>query len=269
MRVLIEAVPQSKVLVDAKPVALDARGHAEVTIDVSSELYGTDAGVRRIERKIPYSITTPGGAPASGTVELRIGIVPLTLDAPGDSITTDEPTFVLAGRTQKGATLAIGTRALPVDAEGRFAQTMSVSALGETTVTLRASAKDHAPRLYRIRVRRVASLAEEARALRATSTASYATIATDLQNKRGWKVAFDGSIVELGATSHATLLLLDVRSGCRKSPCIARVIYGRRVGFAPGERVSVFGRVEGEVDGPRSGSKIPEIVADFVIKGSP
>jgi hypothetical protein len=146
---------------------------------------------------------------------------------------------------------------------------MSVSALGETTVTLRASAKDYAPRLYRIRVRRVANLSDEARALRSTSTASYAAIASDIQNRKNWKVVLEGSISELGGSSHSTLFLLDAKSGCKKTPCLARVLYGRPPSFARGDRVSVFGRVTGEVEGPRTGSKIPEILAEFVVKDKP
>jgi hypothetical protein len=35
-----------------------------------------------------------------------------------------------------------------------------------------------------------------------------------------------------------------------------------------GEPISVYGQIAGSVDGPRSGTKIPEVLADFVIKRS-
>jgi hypothetical protein len=267
LSVKIEAVPGSSVLVEGQPVLLPASGQALHTIDVSRELTGQEPSVRKLERRIPYVITPPGRPAASGEVDIQLGIAPLSVEAPGDGIVIDTPTFVLSGRTAKGGGLSIGEKPIPVDADGRFVQTLSVSALGETTVTIRATVKDLAPRLFTFRVRRVASLADEARAARASATSSYDAIASAVEQKRGWKVALDGSVIEVGGSEHSTLFLLDVKSGCTKPPCTVKVVHGAHSTLKLGDRVSVFGLLRGAVEGPRAGSQVPEVAADFVVKG--
>jgi hypothetical protein len=37
--------------------------------------------------------------------------------------------------------------------------------------------------------------------------------------------------------------------------------------FAAGKRITVYGQLLGEVEGPRSGTKIPEVRADFALPG--
>lgn len=266
VRVLVDAIPGSLVSVDERPVALSATGQARVDFDVSKELTGLDGSVRRLERRITYSVTPKGSAKQTGQVIVQLGIAPLIVDAPGSTITIESATFVLAGRTAKGGSVTVEGRPLRVDAEGRFAQVMNVSSVGETTISVRAVAPEHAPRLFPIRVRRVTSFAEEAQKLRAQSTTSYAGIADDIDSKRGWKVALDGIVLERSAADHSTVLLFEATSGCRAAPCLARVTYGARSDVAKGERVSVFGEVQGSVDGPKRDTKIPEVLADFVLR---
>jgi hypothetical protein len=61
---------------------------------------------------------------------------------------------------------------------------------------------------------------------------------------------------------------MDVQSGCAHAPCLARVVYGAPFTLARGDKFSAFGEVLGVVDGPRTGTRIPEIRADFLIKAS-
>jgi len=266
IRVSVEAIRGSTIRVDGKAVALDPAGRANVDYDVSRELTGLEASVRRLERRIPYEVTPPEASTRSGHVMVQIGIAPLVLDAPGESIMVQGPTFVLAGRTAKGGTVTVERRPLQVDTEGRFAQVMNVSSVGETTITVRATVKDHAPRLFPIRVRRVESLAREAVRARAQAMTSYAGIADDPRGKRGTKVALDGTVLERSKLEHSTVFLFEATSGCRAQPCLARVAYGAPSELAAGDRVSVYGRVLGGVEGPRRGSHIPEIQADFVLE---
>lgn len=267
--VRVQALPGTAVVVDGKPLALDAEGNASGEIAVAKELTGADSSVRTLERRVPYVITPPGGAPAAGEVSVRIGIVPLLVTSPGPSIVIDTPTFVLAGRTGKNATLTVEGRPITVDANGGFAQIMSVSSPGETNVVVRASAPEHAPRLVPLRVRRVESLAVEAAALRARSTTAYAAISENPDQKRGLAVALDGSVVEARTESFTTALILDVHGGCPKAPCLARVSWGAKLALAAGDPVGVYGVLTGSVDGPQSGTRIPSITADFVLKGRP
>jgi hypothetical protein len=266
LTVRVQALSGTAVLVEGKPVVLAPDGTGNAEISVAKELTGSDPSVRSLERRIPYVITPPGGAQASGEVSVRIGITPLLVQAPGPSIVIDTPTFVLSGRTAKGATVTVEGRPITVDAAGGFAQIMSVSAPGETNVMVRASAPEQAPRLVPIRVRRVVDLAAEAAAVRATATSSFAALANP-DEKRGLSVALDGSVIEARTESFISILLLDVKSGCSAPPCLARVSLGTKLSFAESENVSVFGTLAGSVEGPKSGTRIPEIQATFVLKG--
>ena len=180
----------------------------------------------------------------------------------------DTSNFVLAGRTAKSGALTVSDRPITVDPSGRFAQMMNVSAPGETTITIRATSKDTAPRLFPLRVKRVDSLVREGERVRQRATSNYAAISDQAEAKRGWAVALDGSAVDARTENYNTVIVMDVQGGCAHSPCLARISYGAPFSVARGDKLSAFGEVAGVVDGPRSGTRIPDIRADFLIKAS-
>lgn len=271
--VRVEAVPHSAVVVDGKPLALTpAAGGTETgaaEIDVARQVTGMSPTLATLEREVPYVVTPPNGTPTSGQVKVRVGVTPLVVQAPGNSIVIETATFVLAGHTAKDASVSVEGRPITVDGTGAFAQMMSVSSLGETTITVRADAKDQAPRLVPVKVRRVQSLAAEAAAVRTRAATAYAAIEKASDAERGLAVALDGSVVESRADAFTTVLLIDVKNGCSAPPCLARITSGEKLVLQAGSGVSVFGAVTGSVDGPRPGSRIPAIAADFVLKGRP
>lgn len=267
LRILIAAVPKSSVTVDRKPVTLDANGRGRVEIDVAAELTGPDASVRRIERHVPYNVLSATQTKYSGVVDVQLRVVPLVVDAPGESITVADATATIAGRTQRGAAVSVAGQPVRVDGEGRFAASIPLPRLGDNALSVRASLADHAPRLVDVRIRRVASLPDEARRYRAEATTSYAAIAAGAERKRGWKVALEGSVLDLKRLEHSTLFLLDTKSGCASAPCLTRAVLGSRTNIETGDNVSVFGHITGAVDGPRSGTRIPELMAEFVLAG--
>jgi hypothetical protein len=268
LRVVVEAVPGTTIVIDGKPASLGGDGRAQVDIDVSKDLTGSASKVQRLERRYPYTITPPGSDPQPGEVTLQLGIVPLQVDAPGERIVVETPTFMLAGRTQKGGTVSVAGRPITTDADGNFAQLMNVSAVGKTTISVRASAPDQAPRLFLIEVQRVASLQEEARSLAGRATRAYSAVIAEPDAKRGWSVALQGEVVEARVQDHTTAVVLDVTRGCAKRPCLSRVLHGAALTLKAGQVVTAYGTVLGSVDGPRPGTRIPEIRADFVLMGS-
>ncbi len=268
LRVLVSALPGSTVTVDGKPLALNAEGDGTYAVDVSAQVTGLDATVKRLERSVPYVVTPPNAVAQTGTVSLQTGITPLSIDAPGAAVVLETSNFVLAGRTAKAGSLTVGDRPITVDPTGRFAQMMNVSAPGETTIVIRASSKDAAPRLFPLRVKRVDSLAHEADRVRQRATSNYASIADQAEGKRGWAVALDGSVVDARTDNYNTVAVMDVQGGCAKAPCLARIVYGAPFTLARGDKFSAFGEITGVVDGPRTGTKIPEIRADFLIKAN-
>jgi hypothetical protein len=266
LRVRIQAVPGTAVVVDGHPVELAADGTGSADVDVSSSIRGQDANVQRLERRVPYTITPPGSPTHSGEVAVQLGVTPLTIDAPGASIVIDSATFVLAGRTLKGGNVSVEGRAITVDNFGKFAQMMNVSTEGETTITVRASAGNHAPRIVPIRIRRVANLSDEIETARAQGAATYAGIGAEPKDKKGTPVVLDGSVLEARTENFATVMLLDVKTGCAAPPCLAKVTYGAKTLVTSGDDVVAVGRVSGGVDGPRENSTIPAVAADFVVK---
>jgi hypothetical protein len=268
LRVLVSALPGSAVTVDNKPLALNADGEGIYVIDVSALVTGFEPTVKSLERRVPYAVTPPRGPTQEGNVTLQTGITPLVIDAPGPAVVLEGSNFVLAGRTAKAGALAVGDRPITVDGAGRFAQMMNVSAPGETTIMLRATSKDSAPRLFPLRVRRVDSLAHEAERVRARATNNYAAIADQTETKRGWAVALDGSVVDARTENYSTVVVMDVQSGCAHAPCLARITYGAPFSRARNDKFSAFGSIDGVVNGPRTGTLIPEVRADFLLKAS-
>lgn len=267
IKIVAKAVKGSAVVIDGKAVPLADDGTAVLTVDVSRALTGPDAVQRTLEHRVPYAVTPPDGSPKRGEVVVRIGITPLVLQAPGDSIVIETPTFVLAGRTAKNGGVSVEGRPITVDATGQFAQVMGVSAEGETTVIVRAVAPDQAPRLIPVRVRRVASLAAEAERVRPQATTNYAAIAAPSDTQRGLQVLLDGVVVESRAENFATVFLMEVKDGCASAPCLLRVTFGSKVAFTDGDTARVFGTLSGAVDGPRASTRIPSVAASFVVKG--
>jgi len=267
LRVLVEALPESSVVIDGQAVAIAANGKGIHLIDVSSELTGPAAKTVALERVVPYTIAAPGGSGQRGEIRLKLGIVPLLVDAPGDSIVIDVPNFMLAGNTQPTGTVTVAGRPITVDATGRFAQLMNVSSVGETTIDVRAAAPDQAPRSCPLRIKRVASLKTEAVAFAARATDSYAAIATDSAAKKGWAVALFGEVVEARTQNHTSVVLLDVKKGCTSRPCLARLVHGAKVDLVQGDHARAYGHVLGAVDGPRTGHMIPEVRAQFFLGG--
>ncbi len=268
LRLTVEATKGTAVAVDGKPVALDASGRGSYDLDVSQALTGPSAEGGRIERKVPYTVTPPEGAAATGEVAIGLPIAQLRVDAPGTGIVVEAPNFMLAGRTQKGGNVAVAGRPITVDPSGRFAQLMNVSSEGETTITVRASLADHAPRLVPIRVKRVKSLTEEAVEFRKKATDSYAGIATDIDSKQGWAVALEGKVVEARNDDHSTVVLLDVARGCAEAPCVARLVHGARLSLQKGDRISAFGKITKPVEGLSAGKQVPEVAVEFVLAGA-
>jgi hypothetical protein len=267
IKIVAKAVKGSAVVIDGKAVPLADDGTATLTVDVSRALTGPDAAQRTLEHRVPYAVTPPEGSPKRGEVVVRIGITPLVLQAPGDSIVIETPTFVLAGRTAKNGVVTVEGRPITVDATGQFAQVMGVSAEGETTVIVRAVAPDQAPRLIPVRVRRVSSLAAEAERVRPQATTNYAAIAAPSETQRGLLVLLDGVVVESRAENFATVFLMEVKDGCASAPCLLRVTFGSKLALANGDEARVVGTLSGAVDGPRASTRIPWVAASFVVKG--
>lgn len=266
--VVASALAGTKLEVDGKPVTPGADGSARLDYDVSAEVTGPEASLKMLERAIPYKATSAQGGEQSGQVEIRIGVTPLVVDAPGTSIVVDRKELVIAGRTAPGSILRVGAQNVTLDPEGRFVSKQAL-APGENKLTVRATLKDHAPRLVHVSVRRSDDLQREAALARAMAETTYADVLRLGDRAAGRSVALSGQLFDLRHDGYSSVLLLDVKDGCRKSPCLVKLIYGTEARLEKGRELKAFGKVVRFVDGPRTGQRIPEIRADLIAAGAP
>jgi hypothetical protein len=266
--VLASVLAGTKLEVDGKPVAPDPSGVVRFDYEVTGELTGPEASVKTLERVVPYKAVSASGATQSGQVEIRIGITPLIVDAPGSSIIVGDKDIVIAGRTAPGSVLKIGAQSLTLDPEGRFVSKQSL-APGDNSFTVRSTLKDHAPRLVKVVVRRSDNLEREAALARAMAQTSYAEVLRAGDGAIGRSLAVEGQLFDVRHDGYTSVLLVDVKKGCKKTSCLSKVIYGVETSLEKGRAVKAFGKVLRFVDGPRTGERIPEVRADLVVAGAP
>ncbi len=260
--IVVDALPAVGVIVDGHSLVAQS-GPRRYEINVSTELTGEVSRLTTLTRRVPYVISVPGAAPIRSTLEVTTDIVPLSIEAPGESITIEGSSFMLAGSTQPNGSISVEGRAITVDPSGRFAQLMNVSSVGNTTIIVRASAPGRAPRLAPIRVRRVQSLAEEALRFRARATTTYSALSENTEQKLGWSVALSGKVVEATADGFRAHLVLQVDEKPCSEPCLVSLVLGDKSKFGVGDRISAYGYVA-EPGRSAEGRTLPEVRVEFL-----
>jgi hypothetical protein len=269
-QIVAEAAKGTAITVDGRALPL-AGGRAVENVDVSAECTGLSADVKTLSRQIPYVVTPEGGGAENGSISVSVGIVALHLDAPGPHVIIDKSSFVLAGRTTKGAELLAAGRPITVKADGTFAQVMNVSSIGATQIEVRARMAGMAPRRFQIRVRRVDNLETAAREFASESPITYDKLAGNVPAQIGKAVTLAGEVSEARKQGYQTVMLLDVSaaSGCRAgSTCTVRLVQGDENPAKRGDALRVYGHVSRLFSVPGR-ADLPEIEVDFTIKGRP
>jgi hypothetical protein len=261
----VEALAGSSVRVADKDVTLDASGAGTYAIDESSATEGPADESHVVALDVPYTVASAGHPPETGTVSARVAVAPLRVDAPGARAVVDTDQVLLAGRAAKGATVTVDGAPATVGADGTFEKPVALAAPGEISVEVRSGTATLAPRTVHVALKRVTSLADEAKAFEKQPTLGYDAALANLATDAGRSIVVDGEVVEPRASGHRTLLLVDDRRGCAKGPCLARVVIGEEVAIARGDRLRAYGRVARGFATP-SGQTVPEIEADFVIR---
>lgn len=266
LSVLASVLPTTKLEVDGKEVKGLPNEVVRFDYDVTADLTGPEPSVKTLERSVPYKAESASGGAQSGQVQIRIGITPLIVDAPGASIVVGQKDVVIAGRTAPGSALKINGQNVQLDPEGRFVSKQPLTP-GDNSFTVRSTLKDHAPRLVKVAVRRSDDLEREAARQRAAAQSSYAELVRAPDASVGRSVWLDGQLFDARRDGYTSVLLVDVKSGCKKAPCLAKLLYGVETNFEKGRSLKAFGKLLRFVDGPRTGERIPELRADLVLAG--
>ncbi len=268
----VEARPGTDVKVDGKPVALDANGAGAYVVDESAAAEGAADESRVVSLDLPYSITpaSPASAgkatPESGTVSARVAVSPLRVDAPGPVSVVEDDHVLVAGRGPKGASVTVDGNVVSVAADGSFETTIPLPSPGDHVAEIRGGTQALMPRTVHVTVTRVASLAAAAKAFEQSQhPIGYDVAMSDIAGKTGQPIVVEGPVLESRASGHRTLVLVDDRRGCKKSPCHARVVVGSDLALVPGDVLHAYGVVARGFT-PTSGPTIPEIDSQFALR---
>jgi hypothetical protein len=259
LRLELETLPGTQVQLGTDNVPVDAQGHGVQEIDVSGQLLGQSTDISTFEQAVPYVITPPSGKTYRGELRVKIGITPLLLEAPGTDSVTDLERFMLAGRTTNGAEVWVAGSALPVDADGRFAQLMSIESVVQTNVTVRATQRGLAPRFASFRLERVKSLAA-ALSARKQGALTLAEVNKDIPGSVGKVLLVRGRVEEVRVEGQRSLLILAA-DDCSGRDCLARLSYGGLRKLERGARVTALGRVLGTA----AKQNVPEIEVSLLL----
>jgi hypothetical protein len=268
LTIRVTTLPDATVVVDDKRVALDASGQGEMVLALGSDTLGASDEVKTIARKVKYTVTRAGSEPDTGEIALRLGVVPVHLDAPGAHAVIDASHFLVAGQTTPGATVLINGNTTKVEANGAFAANVDAPNVGELPVTVSSYLANSAPRAATLTVRRVANLEAEAKAASQGVSLGYDVIAANIAGNAGQVVYIEGEVAEARVVGHQTILVVDDHRGCAHGPCLMRVIHGAEDAIARGQFVRAVGRVTGPKT-TAAGKTVPEIEADFVVGRKP
>jgi hypothetical protein len=261
-----EALPGSDVHIDGKPVKLDANGIGSYAVDETAATDGAADESRTIAVEVPYVVVPKGAAAQNGTVSARLAVAPLRVDAPGTRGVVEEDHVLVAGRAAKGANVTVDGTPAAVAADGSFESTVALPSLGDRTIDVRGGTPVLMPRTMHVALRRVRSLAEEAKAFEAQPTIGYAAAVADPKAAAGQAIVLEGEVFESRGSGHRTLVLLDNRRGCASgASCIAKVVIGREMKLTRGENWRAYGTVTGGSPNA-SGQTTLEIAADFVLR---
>jgi hypothetical protein len=162
----------------------------------------------------------------------------------------------------------VGGQNVSLDPEGRFVSKQAL-VVGENAFTVRSTLKDLAPRLVQVNVRRSDNLERDAALARSMTQTSYVEVMRTGDAALGRSLSLEGLLFDVRHDGYTSVLLVDVKGGCKKLPCLSKVLYGVPTALEKGGKVTVFGKVVRFVDGPRTGERIPEVRADLLVAGAP
>jgi hypothetical protein len=261
----VEAPPGSNIRIDDRPIVLDANGAGAYPVDEAAAAEGPADESRVVSLDVPYTVVPKGGVAEKGTASARVAIAPLRVDSPGAHAVVEDDHALLAGRAAKGSTVTVDGTNLAVGPEGTFETMVSLPALGERVIEVRASTPTLTRRTVHASVTRVVNLAEAAKQFELLQPIGYDAAMSDVATRTGQLIVVRGRVLDARSSGHRTLVLVDDKRGCSKGSCLARVIVGRDMPLGHGDLLTAYGTVARAFT-TSAGQTVPEIEAQFVVR---
>lgn len=267
--IVVETEPGSSVKLDDKPLALDASGKGNLPIDLTADCTGMADESRTVTREVKYEVTLKDHV-EKGSVTARVGVPALRIDAPLVRTVIGGDRFFVAGRTVKGAQIAVNGRPVTVDASGIFSEPFGAPTATELAIEVRATAPSSAPRVASLKLKRSDALEADARAAeKAQGTPRFADLiaaATSATPGAAKPASVEGELSGLRVVNHQSVFLVESKKTCERKepPCLVRVIHGAELDLKPGTRVLVVGRATRMFTPPGGGATVPELEAEWV-----
>jgi hypothetical protein len=266
--VRIEALVGSEVQIDGKPVTLDASGKGAYAIDLGAATLGA-GDEQHVHKDVAYVVTPKGGVARKGSVSADVTVLPLSIDRPGMNAVVDSVTFLVVGRIYKSAQVNVNGVVVQASSDGVFSQTVAAPAVGDVPVEVRTSSASYAPRIAKLAVKRVDSLAAWAKTIDASPPPGFDAVASQSASHVGEPFVVEGEVADTSVESKVqrSVLVVDDRRGCAKGPCLTRVRLARP---DPGAKRGDVVRVYGHVAPPfvsKDGSSVLTIDGDYVTGG--
>jgi hypothetical protein len=174
---------------------------------------------------------------------------------------------LVAGRGPKGASVTIDGNVVTVAADGSFETTVPLPAVGDHVIEVHGGTQELTPRSVHVPVSRVASLLDAAKAFeQQRAPIGYDTVMSDLAGKTGQAIVVEGKVLDARGSGHRGLVLIDDKRGCKKGPCLARVVIWGDLALAPGDSVRAYG-VVARAFTTAAGQTVPEVDSQFALKG--
>jgi hypothetical protein len=260
--VIVDAVPGSKVLLDAAPLTLNEHGHGQRTYPIAPQSGGVFSFVAK------YRVEPPGEPAEEKALELSLPLASMQLGRPGPDTVTDQPLIEVAGAVEPGAQVHVAGHSVPV-IDGRFLSRVPLPAPGTHVIKVVARAKGKAPRVAEIKVDRVTDLTLAAASFVPDAALNYARIAQNPVMYRGQKVAFDGRVYNVEVDAGRSVLQMLVLDCPGQSRCPLWVEYPQATEATLDSWVRVLGVVAGEQQfRSKQGAvqTVPSVHAQYVLK---
>jgi hypothetical protein len=267
--VVFEVAPGIQLSVEGKPVQV-ASGAYTHRVSLAQAVSAGEGGTD-VNYKVAFQLTDTGGQSEQGQHVVTIPVTELVIDRPAADAEVAVEEVTCSGSTEDGAQVTVNGQPVSVIAN-RFSTKVTLAALGEHQIVVKARTPSKAPSSIQRKVVRLESLADAIAewSKDLDSKLDYPTLARDATAQNGKKIKIAGRIVNINTAKGRTAFLLYVGEGCPAGArCAVYVAFPGETNAGLQSLVEVYGQVRGTKDVDLRGGEqetMPAIEAKFVVE---